>query len=552
MAQQPAHRHLALARGRELGPVLGHRGVDVELAPLGQQVGAQGGGALGRAEHQLERVVGVGRHGRGVGDAAPQVDDLAPVDVDGADRRPRRRAGRSSPRTRRARPRSPGPPSPRSRPGRRPAGRCSFVVSPSQRPAGRCRRRAAPGCPACTPAATSCVAPAGGPHRLVSPAARAVPCARSSAWARGRAGTRQQETHATYPHPRCDRRRPALPRGRVWRRRRRFRSPRPVRSTSAPSRRPRRRRRPTPPRPRSRAARPTPPAAATRPPTTRRHQRHHHGRLGLTPDTMTAGRPEPDPEAATTGPTRSAGHHRRGRAAARVAGAGAPGPGRGRRRVRVGRGGAVVRRGAGPARAAGRPRSCGTPPGCGTSSACPPGSSCSSAPPAGSRPSPWSPAGSPPAPRPSGRPRSPASARSPWRRALAGPRLPAVAVLAGGLLSLLVCNRIKGLVERPRPVNVRLREAQDGFGYPSSHTATAFGAAVVLTFLVPRRWRWAPLTVAAIVGLTRMHVGVHYPLDMRGRRPHRPGGGPGGRRGARPQPPLTGLRRAGVGGAGRP
>lgn len=111
---------------------------------------------------------------------------------------------------------------------------------------------------------------------------------------------------------------------------------------------------------------------------------------------------------------------------------------------------------------------------------------------------------------------SPASARSPWRRALAGPRLPAVAVLAGGLLSLLVCNRFKGLVERPRPVNVRLREAQDGFGYPSSHTATAFGAAVVLTFLVPRRWRWAPLAVAAVVGLTRMHVGVHYPLDVVG------------------------------------
>jgi undecaprenyl-diphosphatase len=115
------------------------------------------------------------------------------------------------------------------------------------------------------------------------------------------------------------------------------------------------------------------------------------------------------------------------------------------------------------------------------------------------------------------RPRpSPASARSRWRRALAGPRLPAVAVLAGGLLSLLVCNRTKALVERPRPVGVRLREPQDGFGYPSSHAATAFGAAVVLTFLLPRRWRWAPLTVAAIVGLTRMHVGVHYPLDVIG------------------------------------
>ena len=95
-------------------------------------------------------------------------------------------------------------------------------------------------------------------------------------------------------------------------------------------------------------------------------------------------------------------------------------------------------------------------------------------------------------------------------------RLAPVAVLAGGLVSLAVANRLKAVVERERPEGVRLREAQDGFGYPSSHAAVAFGLAVVLTALVPRRWRWAPLSAALVVALARMHVGVHYPLDVVG------------------------------------
>jgi membrane-associated phospholipid phosphatase len=102
------------------------------------------------------------------------------------------------------------------------------------------------------------------------------------------------------------------------------------------------------------------------------------------------------------------------------------------------------------------------------------------------------------------------------RRRGLGYHLAPLAVLAGGFLSLVASNRTKGLVERGRPVGVRLREAQDGFGYPSTHTSTAFGVAMVLTFLVPRRWRWVPLALATVVGVTRMHVGVHFPLDVVG------------------------------------
>ena len=72
-----------------------------------------------------------------------------------------------------------------------------------------------------------------------------------------------------------------------------------------------------------------------------------------------------------------------------------------------------------------------------------------------------------------------------WRRRLAGPRLPALAVLAGGTLALALCNRTKALVERDRPVDVRVREAQDGFGYPSSHTATAFIVSSIASSTLP-------------------------------------------------------------------
>ena len=59
VAEQPAHRDVRLAGGLELGPVGGDRRVDVELAALGQEVGARRRGALGGGEHELQRVLGV-------------------------------------------------------------------------------------------------------------------------------------------------------------------------------------------------------------------------------------------------------------------------------------------------------------------------------------------------------------------------------------------------------------------------------------------------------------------------------------------------------------
>ena len=58
----------------ELGPQLGDRRVEVELAAARQHMSAERRGALGAGEDDAHRVPGPRRAGLGIGDAAPQID----------------------------------------------------------------------------------------------------------------------------------------------------------------------------------------------------------------------------------------------------------------------------------------------------------------------------------------------------------------------------------------------------------------------------------------------------------------------------------------------
>lgn len=49
--------------------------------------------------------------------------------------------------------------------------------------------------------------------------------------------------------------------------------------------------------------------------------------------------------------------------------------------------------------------------------------------------------------------------------------------------------------------------------FPSSHASAAFAAAFVV-LLSRRQWGLALLVLAALVGASRVFVGVHYPLDV--------------------------------------
>ena len=113
---------------------------------------------------------------------------------------------------------------------------------------------------------------------------------------------------------------------------------------------------------------------------------------------------------------------------------------------------------------------------------------------------------------------APATAGAAW---LAGDRELAGRLLAGGTSAWALSKVAKRIVQRPRPAillpgtRCRGREAA-GLGYLSGHAgvAVALGAAAL-----PRlgaAGRSLTLSAVPVVGLTRVYVGAHLPLDVAG------------------------------------
>lgn len=92
-------------------------------------------------------------------------------------------------------------------------------------------------------------------------------------------------------------------------------------------------------------------------------------------------------------------------------------------------------------------------------------------------------------------------------------------VLAVVLAQVLASGVLKPVFARARPFvgvdDVRVvgyRSASHSF--PSGHAASSFAAATVFAFAVRRRWPY--LVLASLIALSRIYVGVHYPLDIVG------------------------------------
>lgn len=85
----------------------------------------------------------------------------------------------------------------------------------------------------------------------------------------------------------------------------------------------------------------------------------------------------------------------------------------------------------------------------------------------------------------------------------------------------IVIGVTKALTQRRRPFTelksvrvVGLRPAD--LSYPSGHTAMAFNVATLMTLGLPLAWpvRAGLYAVATAVGYSRLHLGVHFPLDV--------------------------------------
>lgn len=103
-------------------------------------------------------------------------------------------------------------------------------------------------------------------------------------------------------------------------------------------------------------------------------------------------------------------------------------------------------------------------------------------------------------------------------------RKTAVIIAIAMLVLIPTGSVVKEIVERPRPVipSSDLLLAQDtDFSFPSGHAViVSAGAAIALTSYIGTKMRMAvslALTVeAALVCVSRVYVGGHYPLDVLG------------------------------------
>ncbi|HZX94948.1 MAG TPA: phosphatase PAP2 family protein [Myxococcales bacterium] len=88
--------------------------------------------------------------------------------------------------------------------------------------------------------------------------------------------------------------------------------------------------------------------------------------------------------------------------------------------------------------------------------------------------------------------------------------------IAAGMAAL-VAQALKRLWRRARPTDgilgfTALAENPDAFSFPSGHAAAAFAVALAMAGLVPGGPAFVGLAFA--IGLSRVYLGAHYPLDV--------------------------------------
>ena len=94
--------------------------------------------------------------------------------------------------------------------------------------------------------------------------------------------------------------------------------------------------------------------------------------------------------------------------------------------------------------------------------------------------------------------------------------------MAALVIGALITNvALKNIVARIRPYEVvdglkLLIEPQSDFSFPSGHTCASIGAAVAMYSFLEKKWGVLLLALAVLISISRLYVGVHYPIDVIG------------------------------------
>lgn len=97
----------------------------------------------------------------------------------------------------------------------------------------------------------------------------------------------------------------------------------------------------------------------------------------------------------------------------------------------------------------------------------------------------------------------------------------AVRLLFAGALAYLISGVMKDLVGRGRPIEyipdlVYKDTVVRGSGFPSGHMALATALFLTLSLYLPPKYKWIAPTGIILVGLSRVQLGVHGPMDVIG------------------------------------
>ncbi len=79
---------------------------------------------------------------------------------------------------------------------------------------------------------------------------------------------------------------------------------------------------------------------------------------------------------------------------------------------------------------------------------------------------------------------------------------------------------LKNVIARSRPCWIEpwvplLVSVPRDYSFPSGHTLVSFEGAVCI-WCFERKWGWAALALAALIGFSRMYLFVHFPTDVLG------------------------------------